>query len=162
MLLPVWPLLLLGKNGWYQIIFKRYKFLLLSLILLLLFPQQFCYLLRINTTSHYNILLSSILLLQSFSFFIKIIFPVVLVFGYFSFLRKMCVRFKGLLFLMNLSFRLSLLLLSSWGSMLVSWCICFFIFHCISSRWRLKEVVRPWSMVFGPLWMFILIGWSSK
>jgi len=31
--------------------------------------------------------------------------------------------------------------------------------HHISSRWSLKEVVKLWSMVFGPLWMFIMIRW---
>ncbi len=53
---------------------------------------------------------------------IIIVLLVILDFRCFSFLGKMCVGFKGLLFLMNLSLRLSLLLLSSW-----SYFACFFL-----------------------------------
>jgi len=55
---------------------------------------------------------------------IIIVLMIVLIFGFFSFLGEMCVGFKSLLFLMNLSLILSLLLLSSCG------CFACFFFSC--------------------------------
>ncbi len=63
---------------------------------------------------------------SSLNFDIRIALMVVLVFGYFSFLGEMRVGFKGLLFLMNLSLRLYLLL-SSWSY------YAYFFFSCDSS-----------------------------
>jgi len=81
----------------------------------------FSLLLRINIASHCSILLSSLPFLHNLSLLIIIKLrhqnyssscPSLLLF----FLKKkMCVGFKGFLFLMNLSLKLCLFLLSSWS-----------------------------------------------
>ncbi len=120
MLLPIWYSFLLRKDLWSWIRFRIYKFLLLFMMFMLLFPQQFYCLLKINNALHYSFLFSLQLLLQSLSSSLdwdtKSALMVILISSCFSFLGEMCVGFKGFLFLINLSFRFSFLLLSSCGS----------------------------------------------
>jgi len=82
-----------------------------SILLFIVVSSCFLYLL-------YKVSLSS----SSLDWDIKIVLLVVLVFGWFSFLRETCIGFRGLLFLMNLSLKLSLLLLSFWSHF-----ACFFL-----------------------------------
>jgi len=72
MLLPIWSLPLLGRDLWSWIKHRRYWFLLLSLMLLLLFLQQLYCLLKINIAHHCNILLSSLPLKHNLLFLIII------------------------------------------------------------------------------------------
>jgi len=72
MLLPIKYLLLLRRYLWSWTKLRRYGFLLLSLMLMLLHPPQFYYLLRINIAFHCSILLSSMPLLQNLFLFIII------------------------------------------------------------------------------------------
>jgi hypothetical protein len=75
-LAPSWAIFDALASTWEKwvvsIAFRRYGFLLLFLILMLLFPQQLYYLLRINHASHYSTLLFLLPFLQSFSLLVII------------------------------------------------------------------------------------------
>jgi len=126
LLLPIWSLLLLWRDMWFNVWPRRHWLFLWSLLLLFFsnFASYWRLTLLLIVDSSCLFCLFNIVSLSSSSldWGIRTILLSSLIYGSFSFLGKIYVGFRGFLFFMNLSLKISFLLFSSCGCSLCFYC----------------------------------------